>query len=110
MVKKIILDGKETDLRIKALCHRGEYGNYKLTIEKKITFDLPAMSKSLSEHYKLDKVHKLFLIVKDADISISLARHGRIMIEKVKPDTPEQALKIASRVLEAIPGFKGFSE
>lgn len=110
MVKKIILEGEQTDLSVKALCHRGDYGNYKLTIEKKITFDLPAMAKTLSEHYKLDKVHKLFMIVKDGDISISIARHGRIMIEKVKPDTPEQALKTASRVLKSIPGFEGFAK
>lgn len=110
MVKKIKLNGEEVDLTIKALCHKGDYGNYKFTIEKKVTFDLDAMSKILTEDYELDKLHKLFMIIKDPDVSISIARHGRIMIEKVSPDTPERALEIASKVLASIPGFEGFAK
>lgn len=110
MVKKIKLDGETVNLTIKALCHKGDYGNYKFTIEKKMTFDLAVMSKALSKDYELDKLHKLFMIIRNPDVSISIARHGRIMIEKVSPDTPEQALQIASKVLAAIPGFEGFAE
>lgn len=108
MVKRIKLNGEEVNLSVKALCHKGDYGNYKLTIEKKIAFDLAAMSRILLEDYELDKLHKLFLIIKGPAVSISIARHGRIMIEKVSPDTPEHALEIASKVLMAIPGYEGF--
>jgi hypothetical protein len=108
MVQKIKFNGEEVDLTVKALCHKGDYGNYKLTIEKKVTFDLAEMSKVLSEDFELDKLHKLFMIVKNPDISISIARHGRIMIERVSPDTPERALEIGIRVLESIQGFEGF--
>lgn len=110
MVKKIKLNGEEVGLTIKALCHKGDYGNYKLTLEKKITFDLAAMSKILTRDYELDKLHKLFMIIKNPNVSISIARHGRIMIEKVSPDTPEKAIEIGLKVLESIPGFEGFIE
>jgi hypothetical protein len=108
MVKKIRFNGEEVDLTVQALCHRTDYGNYKFTIEKKVILDLAVMSKTLSKDYELDKLHKLFMIIKNPDVSISIARHGRIMIEKVSPDTPEHALEIASKVLASITGFEGF--
>ncbi|TET17329.1 MAG: hypothetical protein E3J78_07675 [Candidatus Cloacimonadota bacterium] len=107
MIKKIRLNGEDVDLSIKALCHKGDYGNYKFTIEKKIVFDIEAMSKKLTKNFQLDKLHKLFMIIKSPSVSISIARHGRIMIEKVIPDTPERALEIAKQVLETIPGYEG---
>ncbi len=107
MIKKIRLNGENVDLSIKALCHRGDYGNYKFTIEKKIVFDIEAMSKKLAKNFQLDKLHKLFMIIKNPSVSISIARHGKIMIEKVTPDTPEKALEIAKQVLETIPGYEG---
>jgi hypothetical protein len=110
MAMKIILNGEEVDLSVKALCHKGDYGNYKFTIERKITFDLDAMAKTLAKVYSLDKLHKLFMILKNPDVSISIARHGRIMIEKVSPDTPERALQIAMDVFESIAGFEGIVE
>jgi hypothetical protein len=50
------------------------------------------------------------MILKNPDVSISIARHGRIMIEKVSPDTPERALQIAMDVFESIAGFEGIVE
>ncbi|MCK4233995.1 hypothetical protein KAX75_06170 [candidate division WOR-3 bacterium] len=107
MVKRIKLNGEEIKLTIKDLCHKGDFGNYKITIEKNITFDLDLMSKKLQKEFKIDKLHKLFMIIKKTPISISIARHGKIMIEKVDPDTPEKALEIAKTILETIPGYEG---
>jgi len=107
MVKRIKLNGEEIELTIKPLCHKENFGNYKLTIEKEIKFDLEGMSKKLSEDFKIEKAHKLFMIIKMKPVSISVARHGRIMIEKVAPDTPEKALEIAENILKTIPGYEG---
>ena len=107
MIKKIKLNGEEVDLSIISLCHKGDFGNYKLTIEKEIKFDLESMSKKLVKDFQIDKLHKLFMIIRKSPISISIARHGKIMIEKVAPDTPERALEIAEKVLKAITGYEG---
>lgn len=107
MVKRIKLNGEEVNLTIKSLCHKGDFGNYKLTIEKEIRFNLEDMSKKLVEEFKIEKLHKLFMIIKKGPISISIAQHGRIMIEKVVPDTPERVLEIAGGILKTIPGYEG---
>ncbi|TES93155.1 MAG: hypothetical protein E3J87_02935 [Candidatus Cloacimonadota bacterium] len=110
MIKRIKINGEEVDLTIKDLCHKKDFGNYKLTIEKKIEFDLEAMSKKLSKDFEIDKLHKLFMIIKKPPLSISIARHGRIMIEKVVPDTPDTVIEIAEKVLQTIPGYEGIIE
>lgn len=107
MIKKIKFNGEEVDLTIKALCHKGDFGNYKLTMEKEIKFDLESMSKKLIKDFHIDKLHKLFMIIKKSPISISISRHGKIMIEKVAPDKPERALEIAEKVLQTITGYEG---
>jgi len=110
MTKKIKLNGEEIELMIKPLCHKGKFGNYKFTIEKELRFDLKTMSEKLPADFKLDKLHKLFMIIKKDPISISIAQHGRIMVEKVSPDTPERALDIIEPVLKTIPGYEGITE
>jgi len=107
MIKKIKLNGENVKLIIKSLCHKGDFGNYKLTIEKDITFDLKIMSEKLPDGFDIEKLHKLFMIIKNPPLSISIARHGKIMLEKVKPDTPERAIELAEKVLETIPGYEG---
>ncbi len=107
MIKRIKINGEEINLTIKELCHKEGYGNYKLTIEKKVKFNLEEMSKRLKKDFEIDKVHKLFVIIKKPPLSISIAMHGRIMIEKVVPDSPERALEIAEDVLKTIPGYEG---
>jgi|GEM_PF-1125374 len=107
MIKSIKLNGEEVELTINSLCHKGDVGNYKVTIEKKLTLDLEEMLKELKKEFEIDKVHKLFIIIKKEPISISIARHGKIMIERVSPDTPENAFKIAEGILKTIPGYEG---
>lgn len=110
MIKKIKLNGEELEVTINALCHKGDYGNYKFTIEKDIEFDLEKMSEKLKNEFKIEKVHKLFMIIAKPPVSVSVARHGKIMIEKVSPDTPQAALDIAEKIFQTIPGFEGFVE
>jgi TATA-box binding protein (TBP) (component of TFIID and TFIIIB) len=110
MIRQIKLSGEEIGLTIKALCHKGDYGNYKFTIEKDIKFDLKDMSEKLKNEFEVEKVHKLFMIISKPPISISVARHGKIMIEKVTPDTPEAALNIAEKILNTIPGYQGLAK
>jgi len=110
MTKKIKLNGEEIELTIKPLCHKGEFGNYKFTIEKKIRLNLKTMSEKLPTDFKLERLHKLFMIIKKEPISISIAQHGRIMVEKVSPDTPERALDIIEPILKTITGYEGIIE
>lgn len=110
MNKAIKLNGKKINLIVKDLCHKGDFGNYKITLEKKITFDLKSMSEKLKKEYTVDKLHQLFMIVKKSPLSISIARHGKIMIEKVSPDTPEKALEIAKTVFKTIEGYEGLTD
>ena len=59
MNKAIKLNGKKINLIVKDLCHKGDFGNYKITLEKKITFDLKSMSEKLKKEYTIDKLHQL---------------------------------------------------
>jgi len=110
MLKKIIVDGQECEISIIGLCHKGDSGNYKLNFGKKINFDLQTMSEELKKTFEIDKFHKLFLIIKKGPVSISIAKHGKIMLEKVNPDKPEVAFALAEMVLKTIPGYEGTVE
>jgi hypothetical protein len=109
MNKTMKLNGKKIEITVKNLCHRGDSGNYKITLHKRISFDLKAMAEILKEEFTIDKIHPLFMIVKKSHLSISVARHGKIMIEKVSPDTPEKALEIAESVFQSINGYEGLT-
>ncbi len=106
MIKSIKLNGQDFEISIIGLCHKGDFGNYKLNFTQKMSFDLEAMSKKLKHTFEIDKLHRLFMIIRKEPISISIAKHGKIMLENVKPDEPEVAFGIAKIVLETIPGYE----
>ncbi|HDI83480.1 MAG TPA: hypothetical protein ENF18_06795 [candidate division WOR-3 bacterium] len=86
--------------KIKAVCHKGGIGNYKLIPEEPIEFDFD----KIMQKEGLDEVKKptdLILIIRKGDVTMVFSkRKGTIMVENVVPDTPERAMELVNEILD----------
>ena len=86
--------------KVKAVCHKGGVGNYKLIPEEPIEFDFD----KIASKEDLDEVKRptdMILIIKKGDVTMVFSRRkGTIMIENVVPDSPERAMEIVNEILD----------
>ena len=86
--------------KVKAVCHKGGIGNYKLIPEEPVDFDFDKIMKKEG----LDDVKKptdFILIVRKGDVTMVFSKkRGTIMVENVVPDTPERAMELVNGILD----------
>ena len=86
--------------KVKAVCHKGGIGNYKLIPEEPVDFDFDKIMKKEGLN-DVKKPTDFILIVRKGDVTMVFSKkRGTIMVENVVPDTPERAMELVNEILD----------
>ena len=82
----------------KKLCQKEGIGNFKLIPEKMIELNLDELAKKPG--FEIKRPVSSVLIMKKGDITWTISKKNCvILIENVKPDTPEKAIELLNEIL-----------
>uniref|UniRef100_A0A7C3Z237 Uncharacterized protein n=1 Tax=candidate division WOR-3 bacterium TaxID=2052148 RepID=A0A7C3Z237_UNCW3 len=82
---------------VKKLCQKEGIGNFKLTPEEPIDINLDELQKKPG--FETKRPIESVLIMKKGDVTWTISKkNSSILIENVKPDTPERALELLNEI------------
>lgn len=91
--------GERIEFRVLELCSYGEWGDYQVLPTAKISPALEAILNELLGNKCKAVLAEDALLVEVDDVSVTLYKDGRGVLEGVRPDSPEAAWKVYRRVM-----------
>ena len=93
--------GQRLTVYVINLCYYGEEGDFEVFPNRPLDLKLPDVALLLAERgYALEQVDAQVVIFHADDAEYTLYDEGRLIVEHLKPGTPENALAVAAAILE----------
>ncbi len=83
------------------LCHYGENGDYETFPDRELCLDLKKVVQNVDPaSYTVEYIDDDVLLFNSDEVGFTLFRDGRLIIEGLSPGTGEQAIELATGILD----------